>query len=93
MIDEATARATAEARVASWPASASDDDAFVIWNVEEHSRAWVFAFNTRRWVRTRELRDQAVGASPLVVDKATGELHVYGSGPEQYAAFKEWLDE
>lgn len=93
MIDEATARATAEAYIASWPPPASDDDAFVIWNVEEHSRAWVLAFKTRRWVRTRELRDQAIGSCPFVVDKASGELHLYGSGPEQYAEFKEWLDE
>ena len=92
MIDEAKALAIAEAHIASWGPPQSDDEAFVIWNVAEHSRAWILAFNTRRWVRTRELRDQAIGSCPFVVDKATGELHLYGSGPEQHAEFQEWLD-
>ena len=28
-----------------------------------------------------------------VVDKSTGELHVYGSGPLQYAEYRAWLDD
>ena len=92
MIDEAGALATAEALIASWPEPESIDDGFVIWKVEEHSRAWILAFNTRRWGRTGSFRDQAIGSCPFVVDKVTGELHHYGSGPEQHAQFSDWLD-
>jgi len=90
VIDEHRAREAAEAKIASLSAPRSEDEAFVIWQVEEHPRAWVLYFNTRRWVRTRDMRDMAVGSCPFVVDKATGEIHLYGSG--QYKQFRAWLD-
>ena len=91
MTDERAARATVEALIASWPAPRSDDEAFVVWKVEEHARAWILHVNTRRWVRSRNMLDEAIGGCPLVVEKATGELHNYGSG--EYEESRAWLDD
>ena len=83
MVDEAAARRAAEAVIAGWSPSQSGDDEVVVWKVEEHSRAWVIHVATRRWLATRDFRDQLVGACPFVVEKATGRLHEYGSAPDE----------
>ncbi|WP_139984513.1 YrhB domain-containing protein [Nocardioides litoris] len=49
-----------------------------------HARAWVVRCATRRWVRTRDVREQLVGACPLVVD--TTDVHVYGSAPSKHTS-------
>lgn len=69
------------------------EDEYVVERVEEQSRAWVVYFATRRWVRTRNWRDEAVGALPFIVAKDSGELHRYGSGPEGWKQFTSWLDD
>jgi Immunity protein 35 len=91
VIDEETARRSVEEVIARWPQRSEPDEEFIVWRVEEHSRVWVFHFATRRWVRTRDFRDQAVGSCPFLVEKATGEVHLYGSG--EYPKFVAWLDE
>ena len=93
MVGEHAARIAAEAVIAEWPQPADPDDAVVIWKVDEHALVWVLRFATRRWVRTGEFRDQLVGSCPFVVEKASGQLHLYGSGPEKYQKFAAWLDE
>jgi hypothetical protein len=90
MTDEGAARATAEGLIATWPTPGNEDEAFVVWKVEEHAHAWILHVNTRRWIRTRDMRDQAIGGCPLVVEKANGKLHNYGSGG--YEKFRAWLD-
>jgi hypothetical protein len=93
--DEASARRAVEAKLAAWPPAGDPDDPddeVVVWKVDEHSRAWVVYVATRRWVRTRELSAMLVGTSPFVVEKASGALHVYGSGPDEWAWFEAWLD-
>jgi hypothetical protein len=80
VIDEHWARREVERVIANWPPSPDPDEAFVVWKVEEHSRAWILHFATRRWIETRAFSDQAVGSCPFVVDKATGDVHLYGSG-------------
>lgn len=92
MVDEEAARRAAEAIVAEWPRSPSPDEEVVVWRVDEHSRAWIVHVATRRWLATRDLSDQLVGSCPFVVDKTTGQLHQYGSGPDEYAKFRTWLD-
>lgn len=92
MVDEATAREAAEAVIAGWNSPAGPGEEIVITKVDEHSRAWVFHFATRRWTQTGEFGYQLVGTCPLVVDKATGQLHQYGSGPDGYEQFTAWLD-
>lgn len=69
------------------------EDEVVVAKVETHSRAWIVHFATRRWLRTRSLSDQLIGTCPLVVDRTTGELHKYGSGPDEHSKFVTWLDE
>lgn len=91
-IDEGAARAAATKVLATWPAPPEPDESVEVWRVEEHSRAWIVHFATRRWIATKNFREQLVGACPFVVDKATGEVHVYGSGPAEHARFKSWLD-
>jgi hypothetical protein len=91
VIDEHWARREVERVIANWPPSPDPDEAFVVWKVEEHSRAWILHFATRRWIATRAFSDQAVGSCPFVVDKATGDVHLYGSG--EYDTFNAWLDE
>lgn len=103
MIDEQAARVLADAEVARWSAAdatarasvglaADPDSEVVVWKAEEHSRAWIFHYATRRWLRTRAFSDTTVGASPIVVDRTTGELHVYGSAPPEHAKFVALLD-
>jgi hypothetical protein len=104
-MDEAGARRVAEAELARWNARLTPDRTarppeteidpereFVVWRIEGHERAWIVHFATRRWLRTRATSDLVVGSCPLVVDRATGELHHYGSGPDGYADFLSWCD-
>ena len=105
-MDADEARRLAETELARWnddltrdrmrdPQATTPDpeDEYVVTELVEHRRAWIVRFATRRWVSTRSFSDQVVGACPLVVDKDTGDLHVYGSGPGQYEQFAAWLDE
>ena len=55
--------------MAGWPAANDPRDEFVVWKVEEHARAWILRFKTRRWLDTRDFREQSIGACPFVVDK------------------------
>ena len=93
MVDEHAARKLAESTLAAWPTSIDPDEEVVVWKIDEQPRVWVAYFATRRWVRTRDFRDELVGALPFVIEKVSGELHVYGSGPDGYAKFRAWLDE
>lgn len=92
MIDEDDARGAVSAMMSEGQASREPDKQVVVWKVEEHSRAWVLHVATRRWLRTREWRDELIGAMPYIVDKKTGQVHLYGSGPDGYAEFQTWLD-
>jgi hypothetical protein len=93
MLDEAGARGTVAAHVAEWPKPQRQDEEVVVWKVDERTRAWIVHVATRRWIRTRDFHDQLVGASPFVVEKATGQVHLYGSGPGEFARFAAWLDQ
>ncbi|MEV6272665.1 YrhB domain-containing protein [Kribbella sp. NPDC051936] len=92
MIDEGEARTAVDAALADWPPPAKPDEQVVVWKVDEHSQAWVVHVATRRWLRTQDFRDLLVGACPFVVEKATGQVHLYGSAPTEYAKFRAWLD-
>jgi len=92
VIDEAAARAAVEEALAAWPAPEQPDEGVEVWKVEKHSRAWILHFATRRWIASRDFRDQLVGTCPFVVDKVSGDVHLYGSGPDEYERFKSWLD-
>lgn len=93
MIDEDEAQGVVSQWLASTSPSKDIEDEVVVWKVEEHSRAWIVQVATRRWVRTRNFSDQLVGRCPLVVEKSTGGLHEYGSGPDGYREFSAWLED
>jgi hypothetical protein len=93
VVDEHAALKLAESVLADWTTSVDPDEELVVWKIDEHPRVWIAYFASRRWVRTRDILDQLVGACPFVIEKVSGELHVYGSGPDGYAKFKAWLDE
>jgi len=92
MVNEVVARRAVEAVLTEWPPPSNRDEEVVVWKVDEHSTAWIVHVATRRWLETRDLRDQLVGACPFVVEKATGRLHKYGSAPDEHAKFTAWLD-
>jgi hypothetical protein len=92
MVDEATARREAERIISGWPKPVAADEEFVVWEIEEQSPAWILHFATRRWTASRSFSDLSVGSSPFVVDKATGDVHLYGSAPSEYDKFRAWLD-
>jgi hypothetical protein len=92
MVDEADARSAVESVMAGWPKPNTPDKKFVVWRIEEHSRAWILHFATQRWIASRSFSDLSVGSSPFVVDKTTGDVHLYGSAPSEYDKFRAWLD-
>lgn len=65
-------------------------DEVVVTDVKEHQQAWIVQFASRRWLETRSTSDMLIGTCPLVIDRATGDLHVYGSG--EHDKFQAWLD-
>lgn len=83
--------AIADEVVSGW-AVREDNGKVVIWRLDDHDRAWIAHFATERWLETRSVSDQLVGRCPLVIEKVTGRVHQYGSGPDEYARFLEWLD-
>ncbi|RPF22444.1 YrhB domain-containing protein [Myceligenerans xiligouense] len=84
------AREKAEAYLDGWRQRGHSD--ILVDRVEEHSRAWIAYYTTRRYLQTGDFTDLPIGASPIVVDKGTGEVHVYGSAPDEYAKFLTWCD-
>ena len=90
-IDEAEAGAKAEEVLADWRARDPDLYHLSIDHIEEHSRAWIVTFSTGRY-RTGDVSSALAGTSPFVIEKANGELHRYGSGPDEYEKFLAWLD-
>ncbi len=93
MVSEDAARAAAEEVIATWSRPVTHEAEIVVWKIEDHARAWVLHFATRRWLRTRDFRDLLGGSCPIVVDKASGRVHLYGSAPAEYEKFLAWLDE
>ena len=93
VIDEQAARGLVEEILATWPPRPGGaDEEVVVWRTEEHERAWVVFYATRRWIQTRDFRQILVGTSPFIVEKANGEVHLYGSAPSEMEKFESWLD-
>jgi hypothetical protein len=76
--------------MAGWAAANDARDELVVWKLKDHAWAWIFRFEMRRWLDDRDFWDQSVVGCPLVMDKATGQVHQYGSG--HYDKFAAWLD-
>jgi len=63
-------------------ASLFPNDRIVVSRVDEHSWGWVFFYNSRRCIDTRDIRHALAGNVPLFVTRDDGVLHgpVAGSG-------------
>jgi hypothetical protein len=92
-VDADTARALTEAVIQEWRGRDADFYDLSIDAVEEHSRAWIVTYTTERFKASGDVRYQLAGTSSLVVEKATGRVHQYGSGPDQHKMFMQWLDD
>ena len=79
MIDRDTATGLVRAEIARWNAEdpLPDDDEVVLQeeHTEEHSFGWVFFFNSRRYVETRDLSYALAGNGPLIVDRRDGSIY------------------
>jgi hypothetical protein len=91
-VDVDDARRIAEEELARWNASLQPNkladphatshdpgDEVVVTQIDTHSRAWIVHFRSRRWLETPSISNALVGTCPLVIDRVTGDLHVYGS--------------
>ncbi len=45
----------------------------------ERDFGWVFHYNSRAYLETRELRHHLAGNSPFIVDRRDGSIHVTGT--------------
>lgn len=57
--------------------------------LDEHTksmpRGWIFFYQHRRWLETRKIRDGLIGNGPVLIDKETGKVVVFGSsGSTEY---------
>src|SRR5664280_46258 len=48
--------------------------------VQERKRGWVFPYNTKRFVETKNPQDGLVGNGPIFVDRDSGEIYALPSG-------------
>ena len=79
MIDRDTATRLVRDEIARWNAQdpLPDGDEVVLQeeHTEEHPFGWVFFFNSRRYVETRNLSYALAGNGPLIVDRRDGSIH------------------
>jgi hypothetical protein len=53
----------------------------------ERSRGWMFPYNNKRFVETKNPLDGVVGNGPIFVDRADGSIHLLPSG-----GYHHWLE-
>jgi hypothetical protein len=63
---------------------------FVILNdrILEGTRGWMFPYNTKQFIETKNPLDGVVGNGPIFVDRQNGNLYVLPSG-----GYRRWLEE
>jgi len=52
---------------------------YVICREEEFEKGWCFSVQSRAYMETGDEYKRVIGAGPIIVDKYTGQLHVYSS--------------
>ncbi len=53
--------------------------AILVGNTLERERAWVFFYNSRKFVESRNFNDRIFGNGPIIVEKLTGRVVLHGS--------------
>jgi len=79
MFDANDARAVAEAHLDSLSKKCGHELVLLLSSTREEDFGWVFFFNTRAYVETGDINDALGGNGPLIVDRASGQLHEGGT--------------
>ncbi len=74
MLSFEDARAMAAERIADDPL-----DLVLHPEPEEHEFGWIFSYTTRRFAETGDISQALAGNAPMLVDKHTGKLWVFGT--------------
>jgi len=78
----------ANAIAASWISSGSADGesrAIIESQTIERPYGWVFFYQSKRYLETRDPSDALAGNAPLIVDRLTGQVTVTGTAhPTEY---------
>lgn len=64
--------------------------------VVETDRAWIFSYQSARWVESHGREEELIGAGPLYVNKRTGKAHFLGTYSRRANVirdFERYLDE
>lgn len=77
-IDEARELALRHAKSRS-PERVRNDIVIMEEFTEERARGWIFSYQTGRWLETKKTRDGLIGNGPILIDKNTGKIVVFGS--------------
>jgi len=54
---------------------------------------WVFFFNSKKFVETKNFRDANIGPGPLLVKKEDGQIVAFGSGIRASEQLDKWAKE
>lgn len=85
MIDKRTAEGIAKSYVSKVRIGRRQDAVLNTQRTLEKSFGWVFFYDSKKYLDTRDYHFRALGNSPLIVDRADGSLHVTGTArPVEY---------
>jgi alkanesulfonate monooxygenase SsuD/methylene tetrahydromethanopterin reductase-like flavin-dependent oxidoreductase (luciferase family) len=76
-------------------AELNDDNVSILVDqtIERHW-GWMFFYQSKRWIETRDLRDAIIGNAPVFVNRDTGECRFIGTSQtvaEQIEAYEKLL--
>lgn len=93
MLDKKTALARAS-KILAQKAPPDQPWAIAEDHTQEIASAWIFFYNTRRYLESGSVIHKLAGNGPIFVNKTTGEVQFYGSTPaleviiENYGTFQ-----
>lgn len=65
------------------------DDRLVLGKFVEFDEGWLFYFTSRKYLETRDLQYRLIGAGPVIVGRADGDVYQGGSGYTE----EEWINQ
>lgn len=89
MIDYSTAESIVKQYLAS---RAGHNREFAVMDklTIERPFGWVFFYNSKQFLETRDISQALVGNAPLIVDRADGSVHVTGTAEPTEHYIKEY---
>jgi hypothetical protein len=79
MISRDRARELALAKISLQWSLANDEPVIADERTKEEGSIWVFFYNSKRFVQTKDAAFQLAGNGPVVVEKESGEVTMLGS--------------